>query len=346
MGINQPVVITEFLGDGIGPELQKSVHDVAAALPIRLEFDPIDLSYENRQKVGPSIYDQAMASMNKTKLAFKYPTVTKGESPNAKLRNLCNFSVIHRPVISIPGINSNFKENIELHIIRVATGGTYEHGGEMVSKDVAVSLRIVERAPCMEAAEYAFMLAKKFKKTVTSASKYTIQSVTDGLFEECVKTVSKKYPDITHQVELFDALLAKMILKPQKYQVVVCLNEYGDFLSDMACGLVGSLGTGASASIAFDDKLQPTMAMFDPAGGTAPDIAGQNKANPAAALLALSMLLDHTNHFELGHPLRMAIRSLIASHECTVDLGGKLSCTEFTAKVIERMKQEMQSPTE
>ncbi len=336
------ISVTEFLGDGIGSELQASVHAVAKALSLQITWEPIDLTYENRQKMGAKVYDQAMKSMEQTKLAFKYPTVTKGESPNAKLRNLCNFSVIHRPVISIPGINSNFKENVEIHIMRVATGGTYEHGGEMVSKDVAVSLRIVDRGPCRDAAEYAFSYAKKFKKTVTSSSKYTIQRVTDGLFEEVVKEVAQRYPEVPHQVELFDSLLAKIILKPIQYQVIVCLNEYGDFLSDMACGLAGSLGIGASSSIAFDRNNQPTMAMFDPAGGTAPDIAGKNVVNPAAALIAFSMLLNHVGHYDLGHPLRLAIRSLIGDHECTPDLGGKLSTTDFTAKVIERFRKELE----
>lgn len=332
------IVITEFLGDGIGPELCQSVHAVAKSLPISFKFDQIDLTYENRQKVGEAIYEQSLASMQKTKLGFKYPTVTKGKSPNAVLRNLFNFSVIHRPVISIPGINSHFKENLEVHIIRVATGGTYEHGGEMVSKDTAVSLRIVDREPCRQAAEYGFQLAQKFSKNVTSASKHTIQRVTDGLFEQVVAEVGKKYPKVQHRVELFDALLAKMILKPQEYQVVIVLNEYGDFLSDMACGLVGSLGTGASGNFAFDANQNVTLAMFDPAGGTAPDIAGQNKANPTAALLAFGMLLNHIDRYDLGHALRLAVRSLIGEKICTPDIGGKLSCSDFTEKVIERLK--------
>lgn len=337
------IVITEFLGDGIGPELQKSVHAIADELPIKIAFEPIDLTFENRQKVGPSIYQDAMESVDKTHLAFKYPTVTKGESPNARLRNLCNFSVIHRPVISIPGIDSNFKENLDLHIVRVATGGTYEHGGEMLSRDVAVSLRVVDRIPCRHAAEFAFQLARKLKKTVTSSSKYTIQRTTDGLFEDVVKEVAKKYPDVPHRIELFDALLAKMVLNPQQFQVVVVLNEYGDFLSDMACGLVGSLGTGASGNYAFEENNKIVTAMFDPAGGTAPDIAGQNKANPTAALLAFSMLLNHIDRYDLGHALRLAIRALIAERQCTPDIGGKLSTTEFTARVIERFHQEFKA---
>ena len=117
--------------------------------------------------------------------------------------------------------------------------------------------------------------------------------------------------DVPHKVELFDALLAKIILQPQDFQVVLCLNEYGDFLSDMACGLVGSLGTGASANYSFDDAGNVVVAMFDPAGGTAPDIAGQDKANPTAALLAFGMMLDHLDRRDLGRPVRQSIFRLI-----------------------------------
>jgi isocitrate dehydrogenase (NAD+) len=335
------IPVTEFLGDGIGPELAASVHAVAAALPVPVEFRPIDLTLENRQKRGEPLFDEAVRSFEQTRLAFKYPTVTKGVSPNAVLRRRCDFSVIHRPVISIPGIDSNFKENLELHIVRVATGGTYEHGGELVSPDVAVSLRVVDRKPCREAAAFGFELARKLKKSVTSSSKHTIQRTTDGLFEQVVAEISRQYPEVPHRVELFDSLLAKLILKPHDYHVVVCLNEYGDFLSDMACGLVGSLGTGASGNYSFDGGLKVRLAMFDPAGGTAPDIAGKNKANPTAALLAFGMLLNHVDRYDLGHALRLALRGLIKEGERTPDLGGNLSTTEYTDRVIKRVRQEL-----
>lgn len=336
------VSITELLGDGIGPELAESVHAVAAAMPgAGFEFRPVDLSLTNRQAKGEPLFEEAAGAFFETRLAFKYPTVTKGISPNAWLRRRCDFSVIHRPVISIPGIDSNFKEDLELHIVRVATGGTYEHGGEMVSPDVAVSLRVVDRKPCAEAAAFGFQLARKLKRSVTSSSKHTIQRVTDGLFEQVVQQVSKNYPEVPHRVELFDSLLAKLILKPHDYQIVVVLNEYGDFLSDMACGLVGSLGTGASGNYSFDEKLQVKLAMFDPAGGTAPDIAGKNKANPTAALLAFGMLLNHIDQYPLGHALRLALRGLIKDGERTSDLGGNLSTREYTDRVVKRFKQEL-----
>ena len=342
------IVITELLGDGIGPELANSVHMIADSLPADIEFIPVDWSVENREAKGVACIDEAEASMRATKLALKYHTETRTRSPNALIRRRLDFSVIYRPAISIKGINSNFKENVNLHIVRVATGGTYDDPGQKIGLDSAVSVRMVETRPCMQAAQFAFDLARKKGQTyggrnyrVTSSSKHTIQKVTDGLFESVVKKVAVNFPDVQHNVELFDALLAKVIMKPQDFEVVVTLNEYGDFLSDMASGLVGSLGTGASGNYSFTDDNKVDIAMFDPAGGTAPDIAGMNVANPSAVLLAFGMLLDHIDRYDLGHALRLGLLGAIEAGECTRDLKGKLNTDEFTQVVIDRMKDHM-----
>ncbi len=338
------IEITELLGDGIGPELAESVHQVADSLPVDFKFIPVDWSLETREARGDDAIDDAYESMQKTKLAVKYPTVTNKRSPNALIRKRCNFSVIYRPAISIKGIHSNFKEDVNLHIVRIATGGTYDDPGQLIGKDAAVSLRMVERLPCQQAARFAFDLARRkgmaygdSHYSVTSSSKHTIQRVTDGLFEEVVANVAAKNTDVEHHVELFDALLAKIIIDPTQYEVVLVLNEYGDFLSDMASGLVGSLGTGASGNYSFDENDQVDIAMFDPAGGTAPDIAGKNVANPAAVLLAFGMLLNHVDRYDLGHALRMSLLNAIESGQSTRDLGGKLNTDEFTKVVIDNI---------
>ncbi len=333
--------VTELLGDGIGPELRESVYAVADILPIDFNFIPFDLSLENREKGDRSLFDGLFESMHKTKLAIKYPTITQTASPNALIRRQCNFSVILRPVISIKGIKSHFTEEVFLYIVRIATGGTYDDPGRMIGKDAAISIRIVERDPCRHAARYAFEFARKKGLNVTSSSKHTIQKATDGLFESIVKEVHGQYPDIEHNVELFDALLAKIILKPEKYEVVLVLNEYGDFLSDMASGLIGSIGTGASGNFSFNNDDSVDIAMFDPSGGTAPDIAGQNKCNPMAILLAFGMLLDHIDRYDLGHSLRMAMLGCVADGVATADIGGKLGTREFTGEIIERMKSDL-----
>jgi isocitrate dehydrogenase (NAD+) len=332
------IKITELLGDGIGPELRDSVYAIADVLPVDFEFIPFDLSLKNRESGNRDLFDNVVGSMKETKLSIKYPTVTNVSSPNAVIRRMCNFSVILRPVISIKGIKSNFKEEVFLYIVRIATGGTYDDPGRMIGKDAAVSIRMVERDPCRQAARFAFEFARKKNLHVTSSSKYTIQRATDGLFQQVVNEVHQDFKDISHDVELFDALLAKIILKPEDYQVVVVINEYGDFLSDMASGLIGSIGTGASGNFSFTDNDEVDVAMFDPSGGTAPDIAGQNKCNPTAMLLAFGMLLDHIDRYDLGHELRLALLSAIAEGLCTGDIGGTMGTREFTQELIDRLK--------
>ena len=325
--------VTELLGDGIGPELSRAVHTLAESLPVRLEFLPVDFSLENRRLRKSSVYDEAVASITATKVALKHPTVTAEESPNAVLRRRLDLSVIHRPVYTIPGVPTNFLRELDLDIVRIATGGTYDDPGRPIGDDGAVSLRIVERGPVREAARYAFGLARKTGKRVTSASKYTIQKATDGLFEAVAKEVASQFPDVPHNTELFDALLGKVIMAPDRFQIVLVLNEYGDFLSDMACGLAGSLGIGASANLAFDPAAVVRVALFDAAHGTAPDIAGKNLANPTAIFLALSLLLYQLGEISAGSMLKSTTLDLLRQGVRTRDLGGTESTETFTAAV-------------
>ncbi|MFT5052663.1 MAG: isocitrate dehydrogenase (NAD+) [Chlamydiales bacterium] len=333
--------IIELLGDGISSELSASVHEVSAALPFELDFQQIDLSDENRRKRGSALFDEAETRIREVGTALKYPTATTEESPNRILRSRLQFAVIHRPVCTIPGIQTNFTKSIDIDVIRIATGGTYEDVGRRIGSDTAVSLRVIERRPSRFAARFAFRLAQLRSCGVVSTSKYTIQQATDGLFEEEVGIVARDYPATPYRRELFDALLAGIIMFPERYRVIVCPNEYGDFLSDSACGLIGSVGLGDSASYAFDSSGQVTIAMFDPSGGTAPDIAGQNICNPTAALLALANMLRHIGEQEAGRTLRTTILAAIAEGQTTGDIGGKLSTTEFTAEITRRLKDSL-----
>ncbi len=333
--------VTELLGDGIGAELSRAVHTLADALPIHLDFEPIDLSLENRRPNKTKVYDQAVNSIVANTVALKYPTITAEESPNQVLRKRLDLSVIHRPVTTIPGVPTNFRRELDLDIVRIATGGTYDDPGRMIGEDGAVSLRIVERRPVREAARYAFYLAGKTGKHVTSASKYTIQKATDGLFEKVAHEVAEQYPEVPHNVELFDALLGKVIMTPEKFQVVLVLNEYGDFLSDMACGLAGSLGIGASANLGFDSSAVVRVAMFDAAHGTAPDIAGKNLANPTAIFLALVLLLDQIGEIRVATAVKGATLNLLREGTRTKDLGGQESTDSFTAAVAAEVRKRL-----
>ena len=335
--------VVELLGDGISAELSQSVHSIASVLPCRLEFVQVDLSLEARSRNGTTAFDDAETAMRQHRVSLKYPTTTSSEdaSPNKILRDRCQFSVIHRPVTTIPGIATNFTKSIDIDVVRIGTGGTYEDAGRRIGPDTAVSLRVIERLPSRHAARFAFKLAMLRKSGVVSSSKYTIQKQTDGLFEEVCGGVSQDYPGIHYRRELFDSMLANIIMRPERYAVIVCPNEYGDFLSDMLCGLIGSVGLGDSASYAFQDSGLITLAMFDPAGGTAPDIAGKNLCNPSAALLALASLLRHIGELDGSRMLRRALLDSIAHGEKTGDIGGTLKCDEFTAAVARRFQEQL-----
>src|SRR5947207_4467253 len=153
--------ITELMGDGISTELSKAVHKIISALPVTLEIEQVDLGLEARIKDARGCYDRALASMNATAAALKYPTATKTESPNKILRERCKFSVIHRPCCSIPGVPTNFKKPIDIDIVRVATGGTYDDAGRRIGLHSAVSVRVSEKLPGRQAALFAFQLAGK-----------------------------------------------------------------------------------------------------------------------------------------------------------------------------------------
>jgi isocitrate/isopropylmalate dehydrogenase len=328
--------VVELNGDGIAAELRDAVRALNAALGSPVVFRPVDWSLERRE-ASPAALEEGIEATRELGAAMKYPTVTETVSPNQVLRDRLGLAVIHRPCRSYPGVSRNYTGKVDLHVVRIATGGTYEDAGMRIGYYSAVSIRVMERTPVEHAAHFAFRLAEQHRQAVTSTSKYTIQRATDGLFEEVVAEVATEYRNVRHTRELFDALLAKLILNPERYDVIVCPNEYGDFLSDMVYGLVGSIGLGASASYAFSKSHQPIIGVFDPAGGTAPDIAGQGVANPSGAIEAYGYLLQFCGHGPLGRQVVDAVHDTIAAGETTRDLGGTLGTMAFTEAVIRRL---------
>jgi isocitrate/isopropylmalate dehydrogenase len=266
---------------------------------------------------------------------MKYPTVTASISPNQVLRDRLGLAAIQRPCRTFPGVSKNYTGTVDIHVVRVATGGTYEDAGHRIGYHSAVSIRIMERTPVEHAAHFAYRLAERHRGNVVSSSKYTIQRAADGLFEEVVDEVNAEYRNVVHRRELFDALLANIIIRPERYDVIVTPNEYGDFLSDMIYGLVGSIGIGASAAYAFTPSHQLSIGVFDPAGGTAPDIAGEGIANPTGAIEAYSYLVEYLGHYEPAARIRRAIADLIGAKECTRDLGGSLNTMQYTQRIID-----------
>ncbi len=327
--------VAELNGDGIAAELRDAIHGLNEALGSPVSFQPVDWTVERRE-AGDAAVNEGIELTRALGAAMKYPTVTKSISPNQILRDELDLAVIHRPCRTYPGVSTNYTGAIDLHVVRVATGGTYEDAGRRIGSTSAVSIRIMERTPVEHAAHFAFRLAERNRHDVVSTSKYTIQRAADGLFEDIVDEVEKEYRNTRHTRELFDALLAKLIMFPERYDVIICPNEYGDFLSDAVYGLIGSIGLGASASYAFTPSHQPNIGIFDPSGGTAPDIAGKGIANPSGAIEAYGYLLEYCGHFDMGKRLVDAVHDSIAAGEKTGDLGGALNTREFTDAVIKR----------
>lgn len=327
--------VAELNGDGIAAELRDAIHLINEAAGSPVSFRPVDWTVERRER-GPEAVDEGVELTRSLGAAMKYPTTTQTVSPNQVLRDRLGLAVIHRPCRSYPGVSKNYTGNIDLHVVRVATGGTYEDAGHRIGYHSAVSVRIMERTPVEHAAHFAFRLAERHRHNVVSTSKYTIQRAADGLFEEIVAEVANEYRNTHQHKELFDALLAKLIMNPERFDVIVTPNEYGDFLSDAVYGLIGSIGLGASASYAFTPSHQANIGIFDPAGGTAPDIVGRGIANPAGAIEAYAYLLEYCGHFDLSRKLIEAIGGCIEAGEKTGDLGGTLATLEFTNAIIKR----------
>lgn len=327
--------VAELNGDGIAAELRDAVRLVNEALGSPVTFRPVDWSLARRE-ASEAALEEGIEMTRSLGAAMKYPTVTESVSPNQVMRDRLGLSVIHRPCRTYPGVSKNYNGQIDVDVVRVATGGTYEDAGMRIGYHSAVSIRVMERAPVEHAAHFAFRLAERQRHQLVSTSKYTIQRAADGLFEEIIDEVATEYRNTTHSRELFDAMLAKLIMHPERYNVIVCPNEYGDFLSDMVYGLIGSIGLGASASYAFTPSHQPNVGIFDPAGGTAPDIAGKGVANPSGAIEAFGYLLGYCGHFAAGKGLIDAVHSCISSGERTGDLGGTLDTMGFTRAVIAR----------
>jgi isocitrate/isopropylmalate dehydrogenase len=331
-----PREAAELNGDGIAAELRDAIHLLNDALGAPVAFRAVDWSLERRE-AGSEALDEGIELTREFGAAMKYPTVTKTVSPNQVLRDRLDLAVIHRPCRTYPGVSRNYTGDIDLHVVRVAVGGTYEDAGLRLGRYSAVSIRVMDRIPVEHAAHFAFRLAERHRQNVVSTSKYTIQRAADGLFEDVVAEVAKEYRNTEHRRELFDSLLAKVIMDPERFDVIVCPNEYGDFLSDAVYGLIGSIGLGASASYAFTPSHQPTIGIFDPAGGTAPDIAGKGIANPSGAIEAYGYLLEYFGQRDMSRRLIDAVRDCIASGEKTGDLGGTLNTAEFTKAVVNRV---------
>lgn len=329
--------ITLIPGDGIGPEVTESTVKILKASGFKAAWEVVNAGAAVYEKTGTLVPDEVFESIEKNKVVLKGPIATpigKGfRSINVQLRKKYDLYSNIREVKNIPGVKSKY-ENIDLVIFRENTEGLYIGIEEMENEDTAVSKKIVTRNGSTRIAKAAFEYAKEHGRSKVSAvHKANILKVGDGLFLECVREVAKDYPEIELQEVIVDNMCMQMVMNPNQFEVILCPNLYGDLLSDLAAGLVGGLGLVPGANIGHG------IAIFEAVHGSAPDIAGQNLANPIAVLLCAVHMLKYLGEFDRAKLVFEAIVKVMEEGKhLTRDLGGKASTTEITDAIVEKIE--------
>nr|WP_310785974.1 isocitrate/isopropylmalate dehydrogenase family protein [Fusobacterium nucleatum] len=328
--------ITLIPGDGIGTEISKSLVRIFKSAKVPIEFEIENAGLTVYEQTGELIPESLYKSIEKNKVAIKGPITTPiGEgfkSINVSLRKKYDLYSNIRPVKTISGINTKY-ENVNMVIFRENTEGLYigEEKFENQEKTSAIAIKRITKKGSIRIIKEAFEYAKKnnFNK-VTVVHKANILKITDGMFLETAREISKQYKDIELEEMIVDNMCMQLVTNPQKFQVIVTMNFYGDFLSDLAAGLVGGLGVAPGANIGDN------IAIFEAVHGSAPDIAGQNKANPTALILSSIEMLKYLNLNEYAEKIEKAIFKVLALPNFkTYDLSGNIGTKEFTDKIIE-----------
>ena len=234
----------------------------------------------------------------------------------------------------MPGTQSRY-DDLDIITVRENKGGMYSGEGQTVSEDGnrAEALSVVTREQSERIVRFAFDMARaRGRRKVTLAHKANIMKSTSGLFLKVGREIAEEYDDLEYDEVIVDACAMKLVMAPEKFDVIVTTNLFGDIISDLCAGLVGGLGLAPGANIGDD------CAMFEAVHGSAPDIAGQNIANPTSVILATALMLDHLDLDAQAQRIRGAVRGAMAEHDRTTpDIGGEGSTQGFADAIIERL---------
>ena len=323
--------------DWIGYEIYESLVEMFKAAKVPVEFETENAGADVYEKTGELIPDSLYKSVEKNKIAIKGPITTpigKGfRSINVYLRKKYDLYTNFRPSRNLPGIKTRY-ENIDLAIFRENTEGIYigEEKYENDEKTSAIAIKRITRKGSERIIRSAFEYAKNNRiSKVTAVHKANILKFTDGMFLEIAREVSKNYEGIELEELIVDNMCMQLVTNPEKFRVIVTMNLYGDILSDLVAGLVGGLGVAPGANIGDD------IAIFEAVHGSAPDIAGKNKANPLALLLSSLEMLKYLKLNDFAENIENAILKTLEEGCKTKDLGGNATTTEFTKKIIENL---------
>jgi len=281
--------ITLIPGDGIGPEVTEAVVRVLAATGVSIEWERFQAGIVSFERTGQALPVELIDSIRKNKVALKGPVTTPiGQgfpSVNVGLRKALDLYANLRPVQNLPGVISRF-QGVDLVIVRENTEDLYAGLEHEVVPGVVESLKIITARASTRISEFAFEYARRHgRKKVTAIHKANIMKLSDGLFLDCAREVSRAYPDIKYDERIVDATCMQLVLRPESFDVLLLENLYGDIVSDLCAGLVGGLGVVGAAN------LGSAAAVFEAVHGSAPDIAGKMRANPTALLLS-AVLID------------------------------------------------------
>jgi len=331
--------VTLIPGDGIGPEVTCAARLCLEATGVKFQWDVKEAGQEALKTKGTPLPEDLLESIKENAVALKAPVTTPVgggfRSVNVALRKRLDLYAGLRPAKSIPGVPSRYK-GVDLVIVRQNTEDVYagiefgqdenearaltafikEKRGQTLPEDSAISIKPISTRASERIVHFAFEFARKnHRHKVTAVHKANVMKATDGLFLNAARRVAKEYPDIEFEDRMIDDMCHQLVRRPEYYDVLVLPNLYGDIISDLSAGLVGSLG------VAYGANIGEECAVFEAVHGTAPRYAGQNKVNPTALILSGVLLLRHLGEEEAAERLRKAVYKVIANGEkVTYDL--------------------------
>jgi isocitrate dehydrogenase (NAD+) len=330
-------VITLIAGDGIGPEVTGAVVRILAASGVAIDWDPHDAGQRAVESAGDPLPQTLLDSVTRNRVALKGPVTTPVgsgfTSVNVGLRKALDLYANLRPVANLPGVTSRFQD-VDLVIVRENTEDLYAGLEHIVVPGVVESLKIITEKASTRIAEFAFAHVRRTgRRKITAVHKANIMKLGDGLFLDSARAVARRFPDVEYEERIVDAACMRLVMRPEDFDVLLLPNLYGDIVSDLAAGLVGGLGVVPGANLGHD------AAVFEAVHGSAPDIAGQNVANPTALLLSAALMLDHIGEPAAAGRIRQALGETLAGTVRTRDLGGTASTTDFADAVIRHLER-------
>lgn len=320
-------------GDGIGPEVTDAALRVVEASGVRIAWERVEAGADVFTKHGTAMPDEALNSIRTTRLALKGPIGTPigggFKSANVLLRQALDLYACVRPIRTTPGLGARY-DNVDFVIVRENTEGLYTGLEHRVTKGVVESLKIVTEKASLRIARYAFELAtREGRGSVAAIHKANIMKLSDGLFLECVRRVSRDYPNIELRELIIDNCAMQLVTRPEQFEVLVMDNLYGDILSDLGAGLIGGLGVAPGSNIGTE------CAVFEAVHGSAPDLAGKGLANPTAVIRSAALLVAYVGETEAASRIEKAVEKALADpRNHPGDLGGKATTRELTDAIV------------